>query len=185
MKRRLFIAIPLPEDVKKEIRYALDRIDPEIFLTGREVREEHWHITLNFLGEQDEEKIPKIISIVKEVARGGVYAKTSLTLKHIDFESPDKRMVWVHGDKSSSEALGKIKEYISHRLSDQHVHGSNDFEKFIMHITLMRFPRRPHKDMRIHEELGISFHIEEINLMESELFPEGPEYTIIHSEKFL
>lgn len=185
MKRRLFIAIPLQEDVKKEIHYALDRIDPEIFLTGKEVEEKNWHVTLNFLGEQDEEKIPQIISILKEVAHERAYSKISVTLKHIDFESPEKRMVWVHGDKSSSEALGKIREYIFHRLSDQHIHGSNDFEKFIMHITLMRFPRRPHKDVRIHEELGILFQIGEINLMESELFSEGPEYTVLHSEKIL
>lgn len=185
MKRRLFIAIPLSEHIKKEIQYALDRIDPEIFLAGKEVEDKNWHITLNFLGDQDEEKIPQIISILKEVARERAYSKISVTLKHIDFESPEKHMMWVYGDKSSSEELGKIKEYVSHRLSDSHIHGKNDFEKFIMHITLMRFPRRPHKDVRIHEALGISFLIEQIDLMESELFPEGPEYTLFHSEKVL
>ncbi len=185
MKRRLFIAIPIPEHIKKEISYALDRVDPDIFSYGREEKEEQWHITLNFLGEQDEEKIPQIISILKEVARESIHSKISVMLKHIDFESIEKRMMWVHGDKSSSEELRKIKEYISHRLSDSHIHGSNDFEKFTIHITLMRFSRRPHKDVRIHEELGISFPIEEIDLMESELFPEGPEYTLLHSEKLL
>jgi len=185
MKRRLFIAIPLPEHIKKEIQYALDRIDPEIFLAGKEVEDKNWHITLNFLGDQDEEKIPQIILILKEVAHERAYSKISVMLKHIDFESIEKRMMWVHGDKASSEALGKIKEYISHRLSDSHIHGKDEFDKFTMHITLMRFPRRPHKDIRIHEELGVSFSIEEINLMESELSESGAEYTRIHSESLI
>lgn len=185
MKRRLFIAIPLPEQIQKEIQYALDRIDPEIFLAGREVEEKNWHITLNFLGDQDEEKIPQIISILKEAARERAYSKISVTLKHIDFESIEKRMMWVHGDKASSEGLGKIREYISHRLFDSHIHGKDEFDKFTIHITLMRFPRRPHKDVHIHEELGVSFPIEEIHLMESELSESGAEYTLLHSEKFL
>jgi len=185
MKRRLFIAIPLPEQIRKEIHYALDRIDPEIFLAGKEVEDKNWHITLNFLGEQDEEKIPQIISVLKEAAREGTYSKILVTLKHIDFESIEKRMMWVHGDKASSEGLGKIREYISHRLSDSHIHARDDFDKFTMHITLMRFPRRPHRDIHIHEELGVSFPVGEIDLMESELSESGAEYTLLHSEKFL
>jgi 2'-5' RNA ligase len=180
MKRRLFVAIPIPEQTRKEIQYALDRIDPDIFSYGRETEEGQWHITLNFFGEQEERIIPDVIAVIQEVKK--MCAGISIVLKHIDFESGEKRMMWAHGDNSSSQKLGEIHEYIFHRLSERHVHVHGDFSRFTTHVTLMRFSRRPHKDVHIHEGLNISFPLVQIDLMESELSHEGPEYTILHSE---
>lgn len=180
--KRLFIAIPLPDEVKKEIHYALDRIDHEIFSYGREVREDQWHITLSFLGDQDGKFISDVIVVIREAMQMFKDSRISITFKHIDFESVDKRMMWAHGTKESSEKLEKIKEYISHRLSDKHIHPQDSFQKFTLHTTLMRFSRRPPSDLRIHEEIEVSFPLEKIDLMESKLSHEGPDYTILHSE---
>lgn len=176
MKRRLFIAVLLPDNIIKEIKYAIDRIDESVFSYGRPTPEENWHITVKFLGELDEEKIPQIISAMKKTSERYGNQKISIGLKHIDFNSPEKQMMWVHGDKASSETLGEMRESISKNLFELGIKVKDDFEKFTTHITLARFLRRPHKDIAVHEELGISFFVSEIHLMESIFKESGVEY---------
>ena len=53
---RVFISINLPESVKKEIKKIQDSLPN---FTGKKTEYENLHLTLKFLGEIDEENLPK------------------------------------------------------------------------------------------------------------------------------
>ena len=66
---RLFIACPIPEEIKQNIRKVLDTLK-ESNADIRWVKPENMHITLKFLGEVEEERVPRIIERVPRALEG-------------------------------------------------------------------------------------------------------------------
>ncbi|MCS7209103.1 MAG: hypothetical protein NZ874_05965, partial [Fimbriimonadales bacterium] len=69
---RLFVAALISEEVRAALaqaRQTLERAVPDRAL--RWVAPENYHITLLFLGEQPEERVPEIVQAMKQ-ARAGV-----------------------------------------------------------------------------------------------------------------
>lgn len=61
---RTFIAIDIPEKIKKEILKIQEQL-PEFF--GKKTEKENLHLTLKFLGEISEEKINEIRKILRKI----------------------------------------------------------------------------------------------------------------------
>jgi len=127
MRHRIFIAINLPEDIKKQLSIYQSKW-PE--LPCRWTRKENLHITLVFLGYVKDEELPEILKAVKETASRNQPFK--LTLKRITYGPSEKpprppkfldkisydepraqvqkfrraRMVWAEGEKS--QELGNL-----------------------------------------------------------------------------
>ena len=82
---RLFIALDFPKQICSKLFYLQDKITPDIAKI-KWVEEENFHITLKFLGEVNEDKIPAIkekLSLIKfkdilsSINQSGVFPSNS------------------------------------------------------------------------------------------------------------
>ncbi|MGD0387585.1 MAG: RNA 2',3'-cyclic phosphodiesterase [Tepidisphaeraceae bacterium] len=62
---RLFIAIELPDDVRRHLQKMQDLLQP--ILKAKWTRPEQLHLTLKFLGEADDSKLPEIIGQLRAI----------------------------------------------------------------------------------------------------------------------
>ncbi len=174
MKRRLFIAINLPENIKnKLIDYQRKWAD----LPVRWTLKNNLHITLVFIGYVSDDEMYEIINIVKEVARQ--HNPFNINLKRIILGPPDKpaRMFWVEGEKSEESA--KLKN----DLEDSLLKGTRG--AYRPHITLGRIKQGQWQELdskpQVDEKFEYSFSVETIEVMQSNLKRTGAEYSILES----
>jgi len=187
MRHRIFIAINLPEDIKKNL---VDYQTKWPELPIRWTKKENLHITLMFLGYLVDEELLEILRITKEVAQR--HESFSINLKKIIYGPPKKlppRMVWAEGEKSKE--LGKLQKDLENSLSaeasakaDRLVRESRPYAP---HITLGRIKAwefrkiEPEERPEVNEEINLNFEVNSIEVMESELKRGGPEYAILES----
>ena len=206
MRHRIFIAINLPEEIKKKLADYQDKIE-ELFTPYRTegsgagpcrwTKKENLHITLAFLGYLSDEELLEVINLTKEaVSKNHSF---SINLKKIIYgppyqskhgtgQAPKKppRMVWTEGEKS--EELGKLQRDLENSLSGSSPGLENEEGRgYTPHITLGRLKQwefrqvEPEERPEINEEINLSFEVNSIEVMESELKRVGPDYTILES----
>lgn len=173
MKRRLFIAILLEEEIKRKIeKIKKEKMKKFPSSSLRWVEKENFHITLNFLGNVEEEKIEEIkkaiLKAVKEVSSFPIILNEVLT-----FPEKKPRMIWVSGEVSPF--LLSLKKKIDDNLREINI-SFKDNHPFRLHITLARAKGRVLFKREFKEKIQISFLAKEIGLMESKLSPKGPTY---------
>ncbi len=131
---RLFIALPLPEDIEK----MLGEILSDLKQRGRGVR---WvasgniHLTAKFLGETDEVKLESLKDAVARIA--GKYSKVRCEINRLgafpNLRRP--RVIWA-GLTGDIETLADI---ASHMDNETHALGfEKESRKFKSHLTLGR-----------------------------------------------
>ena len=185
MDLRCFIAIEIPDTVKKEIGEAADMLrkyDADI----KWVNAQNLHITLKFLGNTPEEAVPEISeSLLSAVSPfRPFYIKISGTGVFPSRKSP--RVIWIGVE--NGESLPRLAADIDRSLS---LLGYKKEEReFRPHLTLGRVRSRKGMVSIVNEldslkekEFGI-FTIDRIKLMRSELKPKGPEYTCLREAPF-
>ena len=181
-KHRIFVAINLPSEIKKEL-FSYAEKWPE--LPGRWTPKDNLHITLEFLGSVTEEEVGEICLAAKQVAER--HKSFSLNINKITY-GPPKRMppkfVWAEGDKS--EELSLLREDMENTLT-QKVSFIPENRTFAPHVTLSRISDwefrkiEPEERPEINEALDLFFTVESIEVMESEMRKGGPVYTVIES----
>ena len=160
MRHRIFIAINLPEDIKKKLaEYQLKW--PE--LPVRWTKKDNLHITLEFLGYVADDELLQVFQNAREFA--SKHKPFSVTLNKICYGPPNKippRMIWAVGERT--------KEL-----------------DFLLHITLGRIKTwefrqiEPEERPEVSEEINLSFEVNSIEIMESQLKRGGSEYVILES----
>ena len=185
MKHRIFIAINLPENIKKELAKCQDKW-PELPIRWTKLH--NLHITLEFLGYLSDQDLPEICNIVKRMALR--HQPFSINLKRICYGPPKKmppRMVWATGE--SSQELNHLKSDLEKSLADS-VSRTPEKRAYSPHVTLGRIKtwewRRiePEERPQVEEEINLSFEVNSIEVMESVLKKGGPEYAILESCEF-
>lgn len=160
MRHRIFIAINLPEGIKNQLILFQSKW-PE--LPCRWTKKESLHVTLEFLGYLADEELMELCQKTKEMA--SVKKSFDVHLNKICYGPPDKkppRMVWVVGKK--------MKEF-----------------NLTPHITLGRIKTwqfrqiEPEERPEVNEDIDLNFEVKSIEIMESQLKREGPEYTVLES----
>ena len=180
MKRRFFVAIPIPDEIKRELRYVLDWIDDGILSCGRMIPEEDWHITLKFLGEQDEENVPHIVTAIQNTAREYEEVRKDIGIPDVTYdENIPPRMIWANGRKEDSVRLGSVRDAFDAQCVKNGIFRGDERKSFTTHITLVRFFRNPPKDAYVREPIEMFFTPKSIDLMESHLNRSGAEYTLV------
>jgi len=176
-RHRVFIAINLPEDIKKKLA-DFQKKWPELPI--RWTKSRNIHITLDFIGYIDNDELLDICKITKEVASR--HSSFSVNLTKICYGPTDKkppRMIWAVGEKS--EEFASLKDDLDKTLS------ISEKREFFPHITLGRIRRwewqriEPEERPEVSEEINLGFSINSIEVMESELKRGGAEYTILES----
>jgi 2'-5' RNA ligase len=185
MKHRIFIAINLPEEVKKTLS-SYQSMWPE--LPVRWVKRDNLHVTLIFLGYLTDEEIVETCKIVSETASR--YLSFIINLKKICYGPPKKlppRMVWAEGEKSKE--LGKLQSDLENSLLATPNSGlrKTEVRPYTPHITLGRIKAwdfrqiEPEERPEVSEEIDLNFEVISVEIMESQLRRGGPEYTVLKS----
>jgi len=182
MKRRIFIAINLPDSCKKRL---VDFRQKWEHLPVRWTKKDSLHLTLVFIGYADEEEIYEICRLAKETAarKRPFY----LNFEKILYGPPDKipRMIWLEG--RISKEITEIKRGLEEALESSDALRSFRAERrfFSPHITIARIKmeqwRALPKNPEIQQDFKTSIPVASIDVMESDLKRDGAEYTILES----
>lgn len=181
-KHRIFIAINLPNDIKRELSL-YEHKWPE--LPAKWTPMDNMHITLEFLGDLTDEELGEVCIVVKEVAQR--HSSFSINLNNVSYGPPKKippRMVWAKGEKS--EELSDLKDDLQKYLLER-VAFRPELKNFSPHITLARISEwkwkkiEPEERPEVNENIDFIFTVESIEVMESELKRGGPQYIVIES----
>jgi len=178
VKKRIFIAINLPEEIKRGL---LDNEKRWRNLHVRWTSFENLHITVEFLGNVNRSGLESVLFAVERTV-----CKTSPFYIHLDriVLGPNKiqpRMFWATIRIDSN--IVNLKESISCRLKK---HGFDiDNRKFTPHITLARARGNQLKGKQTNILLkDMVFVANTVEVMQSQLYPGGARYKIVESFKF-
>jgi 2'-5' RNA ligase len=181
-RHRIFIAINLPEDVKKQLASFSDTWAE---LPAKWAEKDNLHITLEFLGDLTDVETADACKAVSEVAKR--HNSFSITLNKVIYGPPKKnppRFVWAEGEKS--DELVDLKQDLQEYLLEK-INFRPEGKGFTPHITLARISEWEFKKFEIeerpeiNEDTDIVFTVESIEVMESELKRGGPQYTVLES----
>jgi len=187
MKHRIFIAINLPDKIKKTFaKYQKNLPDFPI----RWAKKENMHLTLVFIGYVKDENIPKICKAVKKAC--AEHKSFKINLNEICYGPPKKmppRMIWVKGDQP--EELIKLKLDLEKYLVESEIGFIEDNKKFHTHITLGRIKAwewkriEPEERPDVNQDLDLNFEVNSIEIMESTLRRTGAQYNTLLSIKLI
>lgn len=168
---RTFIALEIPDNVKEKIFLSLNE-ERKKWRGVKWVEKENLHITLKFLGEVKEEKIPLISKVLDEVSERFKSFRLSLNVLGAFPTLKNPRIFWI--GISPEEKVKEIFEFIEKKLKK--LGFEKEKREFHPHITVARVKKRGNFNIG-EKKLGDGFEIKEVILFKSELRPEGPLYT--------
>lgn len=176
---RLFIAIELPEHIKKELgKFKVYCQKSNVW--AKWVEEKNLHITLVFLGEVEENYIYKIKEILEDIRNKFKIINTRISGHGFFPNSINPRVFFVEIDKHKE--VEEIFKYLYEKLSFLKLKESSSFHS---HITLARLKNKRNldklKNLLEDYNYSLSFNIEKITLFKSNLTPQGPIYEKLHT----
>lgn len=178
---RAFIAVYLTDEVKNALGEIARSLSQRLPSGGvRWVRPEQMHLTLRFLGDTTTDRLPVIQTALDDVA-----GRCTPFVMHLDgigcFPSLRRpRVVWV-GLGGEVERLAALKAVLDASLTP--LGWPPEDKPFRAHMTLGRV-KDEHAAQQIDWSLTVpplAVPIAAIHLIESILYPHGPNYTTRHS----
>ena len=195
-KVRLFIAFPVTASVLSVIKKAentmsekFNNFDSNSF---RFIPISNLHITLTFLGYQEETSFSLISSAMEKTSK--LFESPEIVFDKIDYDSvflnkksTNARMLWLHINKESSKKISEIKNIMDSFLESSGISFQKEDRLFSGHITLLRFNEKINNDKlpQIGKFIQLSYFPETINLMESELMTYGAQYNSLQKFNFI
>lgn len=180
--KRIFIAINLPGNIKKELVGYQKRWER---LPVRWTPPQNLHITLVFIGRVNQSSLESILQTTKQAV-----SKTPpfiVTLKQIILGPPraKPRMFWVRAQRDQN-ILGLQKRLVQELVKKANTGLKRpERRKYLPHITLGRIKMRQWHALRNPPRpkvnLDLSFKVESVEVMESVLKPTGAEYEVVKS----
>jgi RNA 2',3'-cyclic 3'-phosphodiesterase len=178
---RTFIAVELPSEVRRHLfqtgkKMALNIPDRAV----RWVAPENVHLTLRFLGDTPEDKVSAVTAELDQITHG--FPPFSLHLDELGCFPNRKRprVIWA-GLSGGLKTLNALQSRIETAV--QALGWPEEGRPFQPHLTIGRV-----KDSRQAAELlwdekldNYDVPVSAVNLIESQLRPQGPLYTIRHS----
>ena len=143
------------------------------------------HLTLKFLGDTDEQKVPQLLDIVREVSKDNVPFEICLSHLGVFGSKYDPKVIWCGLDKCN--AMIKTYSELNDKLAVLGIYP--DRQNFVPHLTLGRIRNIVDNDMlnKVTEKYKETFFqnclVENISLYESILRLQGPLYINLSSEK--
>lgn len=166
---RCFIAVDVPEPVRRRLTYLSRELDSRSIIP---VKEQSIHITLKFLGDVAQNKIPLIESKLENIKTGSF----KLKLREIGAFPNENyvRVVWVGCENESLRNLGKL---VNDRLE-----GIFPKEEFTPHVTVARVKGKiDFKEFakKYHGQTFGEFNVHSFSLKTSQLTSAGPKYLTV------
>lgn len=171
--RRLFLGIPLSEEVRKHIKKRFHMLE------GKMVPPRNWHVSLHFLGNVVEEKIPELHQALNETSLGEVFP---IIFNHLgSFPLPKHaKVLWI-GISMGTEKLQSLAKILGETLVK--VGFALDPRQFVPHLTICRFafPKNMEKFIEKTPFPEISMPVERVILYESIQGSGPPQYVELYS----
>jgi len=176
MKRRIFIGISLPEDIKKRLNQRIEKLKDTPIKWSLP---DNFHITLSFLGFINDESLADICLAVKEATRN--FESFDIDFEGIKLEpnSEESKMIWLFG--GANEELRKLQTNIEKSL-DIFVSEKKEFKPHIMlgKIDKAKWKALPEKP-KIEEKFKVSIPVESVDVFESKIEKGRTGYTVLES----
>lgn len=171
---RIFIAVKIPEDVRRKVRQYINSIKNN-FNNVKWVSQENLHLTIKFLGEVKKPDLKKIMECIEETA--SEFTPFSMGLNGLGFFPSEMkpRVIWFGADGGADHLLE-----VFHSLENclEKAGFDRDARTFSPHLTIGRV--RKDKKTVVPEGLpefdSVRFEINSLTLMKSILTPNGPIY---------
>ena len=182
---RTFIAIPVPESVfvlQGNLKNTIEKKTGKV----RWVKRDQLHLTLKFVGDTPEESIDDVRGVMQKVANQMTPFKIFIQGVGCFRKIERPRVMWVGLDGE----IDKLNQLVTAVHDGLHPLGFPREEKeFHPHITMARakYPQKKTPDISSFLNTTydpIPFRIEKIQFISSELFPNGPVYTILGTHFF-
>jgi len=177
MQKRIFLGISLPEDIKKRL-FRFTEKEYKSLPVGW-VRKENYHLTLNFLGYVQEEKIPEICEKIRQAAENSKVCDIEFLRVETGPNKKIKRLIWLTGEKNSD--LAELKNNLDRSLGTL----LRERKDFVPHITLGRLKKREWENMReepaIEKEFQFSVPVSSVELLESKFEKGKRVYYVLES----
>lgn len=176
MQRRIFVAISLPEDVKKRL---FQRVQKWLEFPIKFTNQDNFHVTLSFLGFLDDSMLPEVCQSVKEALEGKEGFEIEFERIELGPNREKPNIVWLVGE--ANKELKELQEDIEKSL-DIFVSEKKNFRP---HVTLGKirkhkweaFPEKP----KIEENFRISIPVESVEILESKIENGKRKYDVLES----
>ena len=173
---RLFLAVEIPEALKKILGDIQEELKPKIKSKLTWVRPEQMHITLKFLGEVGEDAIPEILTSLSSIK----IIPFSLRLQRLGGfpNARNPRVLWAGYEESQElkELHGRVDSAVSQWFEQE--------KHFKGHVTIARV-KYIEESGSVAEILNaitlppFTMDVSGITLFSSELKGDGPIYTLV------
>lgn len=175
---RAFVAIALPEEVRRHLREVSEKLKA-LQLDGRLANVDAIHLTLKFLGNVAEEEIPAIRDALSESVQGVSPFRFEVCRLGVFPHLANPRVLWVGiTDNPPLQDLQQRVEKAFEKLGFE-----PEGRAFKPHLTLVRLKSKKNLPalIRCLRDEGPTVHcgtapVEEVHLYQSILKPEGSEY---------
>lgn len=176
---RLFIAIEIPGSIKQQIAQIQDQLK-KAGADASWTRTEGIHLTLKFLGEVPDMRVPEILSSLQAAATGTASFQLSVAGAGAFPNLKAPRVLWV-GFGGDLEKLTLLQVSVEKEMET--IGFAPEARKFSPHLTLARikFPKPRFSWQNAVVPIGSSslgeFTVNAVSLMKSELDRTGAVYT--------
>lgn len=179
MKRRIFIALDLPPELKQQIA---ETIKQWHWLPIRWSKPEHWHITLIPPVYLEDRELGSLMAALKRQRLGGPF---TVRFSQVILAPPGipARMIWIEG--ATPAELPQLKKKLEKAWGDLGAlpQPKAELRPLSLHVTLARFEPGELKELeaktRVLGEVDFTFGVQEVAVMESHLKPSGAEYETV------
>jgi 2'-5' RNA ligase len=183
---RCFIAIDIDEKTRAAIADLQKQLNAKVDIRKGDVKwvePENIHLTLKFLGEIEDSKLPEIQEITKHVAE--THSKFTLDIESVgSFGGRSAKVIWV-GAGEGAEKLLALQKDLEGRLEQAGY--PKEKREFSAHLTLCRV-RNPKAGFKLADacrqfsdyKLG-KISADALYVYQSQLTPQGPIYTLLQS----
>ncbi len=182
MKLRTFVAVDIEDEI---VRSRIVDIQSEISSSSAKIKlvePENLHITLKFLGEVDEARIPVIVNSLEEALKGSKGFKIRLERVGAFPRVSRPNVIWV-GVSDGREPLIKLANLVEDAL--KRIGFPKEKRPFEPHLTIARVKYRssdlPSLIMKVEETIVGEVEVREVRLKKSTLTPKGPIYETLHT----
>jgi len=186
---RSFIAIELPQNVKNELAQLEDELERPDHRFVKWVNPRAIHLTLKFLGNVPLKQIPEISNAIERASKGIPPLHLQIASLGVFPNANRPRVLWV-GIKGETDSLQGLQRKIDSALVS--LGFTEEKRPFTPHLTLARvregasiIDRKGFGElvMSINFESKHPISVEAINLIKSQLTPEGAIYTCLLTVK--
>lgn len=186
MQKRIFISIGLPENIKNKLVTYQEEISHS-FVSSNDFCPIKWskkhnlHITLLFIGYIELEELVPIIERIEKIAAN--HGSFVIDFKSISYgpKSNTPKMIWATGN--NSKELGSLQADLEKEMLDI----KKPDTSFIPHITLGKIIQwqynriEPEERIDVFKDISLSFPVNSIEIMETNLGRGGGQYAVLKS----